>query len=86
MLLQKHAQSEVYWLNFVEVADIQLLQIELLAMCLGCHGSRCSWYTAALIIFVVDCKVLIHDYLCQILFTVLDFCESYEAQCACPIF
>jgi len=49
-LLQKHERSEVYYLNFVEVADVQLLQNELLAMCLGCHGNccSCSWYSAAL--------------------------------------
>ena len=58
----------------------------LLAMCLGCHGNCCSWYSAALIIFMLDYKVFMYDYLCQILFTVLDFYESYEAQCACPIF
>ena len=59
--MQKHKRSEVYCLNFVEVADIQLLRIEWLAMCLGCHGNCCSWYSAALIIFVIDCKVLIYD-------------------------
>jgi len=41
-LLQKHERSEVYCLNFVEVADVQLLWIESLAMCLGCHGNCCS--------------------------------------------
>jgi len=48
-LLQKHERSEVYCL-IVEVADIslQLLPIESLAMCLGCHGNCCSWYSAAL--------------------------------------
>jgi len=60
-LLQKHESSEVYCLNFVEAADIQLLPIELLAMCLRCHGNCCSWYSAALIIFMINCKVLIYD-------------------------
>jgi len=41
-LLQKHERSEVYCLNFVEVVDIHLLQMESLAMCLGCHGNCCS--------------------------------------------
>jgi len=48
-LLQKHECSEVYCLNCVEVADIQLLGIESLAMCLGCHGNCCTWYSAAFI-------------------------------------
>jgi len=48
-LLQKHERSEVYSLNFVEAADIQLLLIESLAiMSLGCHGNCCNWYSAAL--------------------------------------
>ena len=60
-VLQKHKNCEVCCLNFVEVVDIQLLRIQLLAMCLGCHGNCCSWYSAALIIFVKDCKVLNYD-------------------------
>jgi len=31
-------------LNFVEVVDVHLLLIQLLAMCLGCHGNCYSWY------------------------------------------
>jgi len=41
-LLQKHKRSEIYCLNFDEVADVQLLQMKSLAMCLGCHGNCCS--------------------------------------------
>ena len=52
----------------------------------GCHGNGYSWYSTALIILKVNYKILIHDYLCQILFIMLDFCESYAAQCVCPIF
>jgi len=29
--------------------------------CLGCHGNCCSWYSAVLIIFMVNYKVLSHD-------------------------
>jgi len=47
-LQQKHERSELYCLNFVEVADVQLLRIEFMAMCLGCHGNCCSWYSVAL--------------------------------------
>jgi len=60
-LLQKYEHSEDYCLNFVEVADVQLLWIQSLAMCLGCHGNCYSRYSAALIIFVTDCKVFIYD-------------------------
>jgi len=50
-LLQKHERSEVYCLNFVKVVDVlQLLDrvADSLAMCLGCHGNCCNWYSAAL--------------------------------------
>jgi len=47
-LLQKNERSEVYCLTFVEVADVQLLGIQSLAMCLCCHGNCCSWYSAVL--------------------------------------
>jgi len=59
--MQKHEHSEVYYLNFVEVADVQLLRIESLAMCLGCHDNCCSWYSAVLTISVLDCKVFIYN-------------------------
>jgi len=44
----KHECSKVYCLNFAEVADVQLLLIKSLAMCLGCHSNCCSWYSAVL--------------------------------------
>ena len=47
--------------------------------CLGCHGNCCSWYSAVLIIVMLNYEVLLHYYLCQMLFTMLDFCDSCKA-------
>ena len=35
---------------------------------------------------MVNYKILIYDKLCQILFVMLDFWQSYAGKCVCPIF
>ena len=54
--------------------------------CFNSSANGCSWYSAVLLILMVNYKWFTINCAKFILFTMLDFCESYAAQRACPIF
>jgi len=67
------------WLRYSTVTRALWASVLYCLKYLGCHGNCHSWYSAVLIIFMVNYKVLLLVKLCQMLLIELDFCESYEA-------